>query len=247
MHKREFSWSLFVVSVWASFQIMGCCLIGAGIGAASDASKPDEEAVVPLSNIAALERGDSISVTRRDSSALKGKYAGVDTASTLEYAEWYKQRMDSSTSAMFMPSVGDNLTIVTGGTRHNEGQARLIGFDPGVIRVQVNGIPKPAQVRLDTGYKSYIYFGQGKGLAGETLQQYMNAGEIPFMSRALIARDRDTIRIPFDQISQIHQKVSKSGALNGFIYGAAIDVVVVVIAAVVLSSLDFGGLRSIKL
>ena len=89
-------WKILTIAfVLPYLQLLGCSLVGLGIGAMSDASKPDSRSF-SLDAIDSVEVGSDIILVKRDRSTIEGVYGGVRQHTVDRYIRVYNLRLAGS-------------------------------------------------------------------------------------------------------------------------------------------------------
>ena len=219
-----------LVAATAIFQLSSCSLIGLGIGAISDASKPDQ-ATIQNHQLVAIKPGTICYITLRNEERLIGKFIGIDRVPEDEYAENYAKSRKQNRDVVFLPALGDSIILKL--TPEKQLKGNLLGFDFNYVAVQLNGGTEPGLVDLRS--ITTIMDSDGNLIEGKTIRNLISEGRIPLMSAIVIQNlfqnENDSTRVTMDEVSQIELQVKKSGKLTGFLVGAAVDVAVVIYLA----------------
>ena len=212
-----------LVAATAIFQLSSCSLIGLGIGAISDASKPDQ-ATIQNHQLVAIKPGTICYITLRNEELLIGKFIGIDRVPEDEYAENYAKSRKQNRDVVFLPALGDSIILKL--TTEKNLKCNLLGFDFNYVAVQLNARTEP--IRVNLGIITTIMDSDGNLIEGETVRNLISEGRIPLMSAIVIQNlfqnENDSTRVTMDEVSQIELQVKKSGKLTGFLVGAVVDV-----------------------
>ena len=100
---------LFVI---AEFLLSSCSVIGLGIGAAIDGSKPKSKMVsIGANEVNKINNKRNITIHKKDSMQLHGKYTGISQVSQQDYAVEYKKFKEQNKEYQFLPELGDSIKI----------------------------------------------------------------------------------------------------------------------------------------
>ena len=98
---------LFVI---AEFLLSSCSVIGLGIGAAIDGSKPKSKMVsIGANEVNKINNKRNITIHKKDSMQLHGKYTGISQVSQQDYAVEYKKFKEQNKEYQFLPELGDSI------------------------------------------------------------------------------------------------------------------------------------------
>lgn len=130
-----------ILSVLASFlaavvmcQLSGCSLIGLGIGAKSDASKPDQ-VTISGEKLKAIKLGTPINVILKSGNKLSGKYSGLARVSQEEYAKSYAKCREQNREEIMLPALNESVTIVT--VTRKQYECEFLGFDHATMWIRL--------------------------------------------------------------------------------------------------------------
>lgn len=207
------------------FSVSGCSLIGLGIGAAVDNIRPDNFEELTGWEIEIIKPGHNILVQKINGDSLIGKFAGLDQISFDKYSAKYSNCRDRHSGKFNLPLLGD--TIIAVDTSGKNWEIEFMGFDAGSLLFRKKDLSEPGRVIL-TKISKIIVDGKNE-ISGSTLNTMTLGHQIPsYYSLILDGNVRRHI-IPIDDIYSIGTRTSKHGARNGFIVGAAIDIIVVAV------------------
>jgi hypothetical protein len=207
-------------------QTHGCSILGLGIGAVSDANKPDTE-VISGWDVKTIPSGTEIGIILRDGSEITGRYEGMGQLSPQEYDIRYSKCRQEQPEEIYLPAIGDTITVVSKSGDQLVG--RFLGFDYRIMHVQLfdrSETNRAALNLIDT-----IEDNRGNVLEGERLKQLVFDGKIPFRSVIVVTGPVTKAVISLDEVHQIQIPAEKKGALTGFLLGAAVDIIIIAIAA----------------
>jgi hypothetical protein len=239
--------------VLAAIVVMNSCsLIGLGIGAAIDSSKPDQ-VLIPGWVIQKVKPGTQIRVFLNSGDIVSGKFLKVERVQEEEYAERYANSRRQKQEEFLLPALGDDIAITLKSGVYSERE--FLGFDyyyaPQRMEAEKESVPT-VPISILVGVKGDTLRGRVPLiLVKEILDSYQNVmevkaleklasqGQIPFLS-AIAIQELDTKRlIALDMVYHIEYKNKKHAKWVGLGIGAAIDVTLIIIAAALASS-DWG-------
>jgi len=254
---KAFVYVMLVTAV-GLFLFNGCSIIGLGIGALSDALKPDQ-LVIQGWQVLTVKPGKPIKIFLTDGDSLSGTFIGREQISQEDYYNRYLQYRQSTAEDITMPMLGDSLTItLTSGLQF---ETELLGFDYEGQWVNLIGNPDSVYVKLrERNIKSIklhneIVVGEeeikrysegifqlntintlidknGNVLDGAVLRELTTMGRVPFTSVILIQNKAGTNRVAMNNIYQIQALVEKHGMRTGFFVGLTVDLLFIVSLAI---------------
>ncbi len=204
----------------------GCSLIGFGIGALSDSGRKGGESVAGISELRGFERGKGIVLITHIGSRIEGDFLGIDELNRRDYDCLYLAAIETLAVRDKLPLPADTISFT-----HFEAPGRK-------VRGLFRGV-NPGSLVLWQSKGEYSLAGM-RNLAGDSarpldiyaLRALDDEGRLPYLTAGvLVGRSHDTISVPVDDIARIEQDTGGSGKLTGFAVGAAVDVIVLVVAA----------------
>jgi hypothetical protein len=214
-------------TLYALIQFGGCSLISFTFEAAMDVSRPDEY-IFTASAVDSIKRGSSVDVVRLDGSIVPEDFEGRGFSASEEYAERYKQAIDSLPNGMTMPALGDSIVIVTHGTLgRNTLAATLLGLDTGIMRVDLPGWKQPAGVFVES--VDTIRYGNSHFVTGDALRQLMSNGQVPLNSAIFITNKQGTHAVQLSEILVVREPIGHDEKWGGLGVGLAIDIVAILV------------------
>lgn len=209
----------------ATLALTGCSLIGLGVGAQIDASKPDQT-TLPGWEVVTIKPGTAINVILKDGSWLSGKYSGLDRIPAEQYAAIYFQAREQKLEGILLPALGDSIDIgksVVGLFKDSEKnlEGTFEGFEHDRILIKLKERTGLSDVPLSLVTK--IASDRSHIISGETIKRLIREGKIPVLSAIVVESDAGKTLVAMDNVSQIEIPVKKRVASEGFITGAIID------------------------
>lgn len=204
----------------------GCSLIGFGIGALSDSGRKGGESVAGISELRGFERGKGIVLITHSGSRIEGDFLGTDELNRRDYDHLYLAAIETLAVRDRLPFPADTISFA-----HYDAPGRK-------VRGLFRGV-NPGSIVLWQNRGEYSLAGM-RNLAGDSarpldlfaLRALDDEGRLPYLTDGvLVGRSHDTISVPVDDIARIEQDAGGSGKLTGFAIGAAVDVIVLIVAA----------------
>ena len=207
----------------------GCSLVGLGIGAAIDSGNPDYVFVTSW-GIDTLKVGEEVTFSLKDGSRLAGEFGGVEPGALDPYRARYAEYLAAEGALSPLPRVGDSVLAAFFGGEPIRPQVVAYGYNTMYFVLPSKSRPSPVRYsHIDT------LFYNGKAWSGYSLRNEVHGGRVPLLDVATLLGDHpDSARrfVPLSDISLISVEKSKSGALTGLLIGLAVDVTIIVVAAV---------------
>lgn len=248
--------TLFVVALFmAAAAILGissCSVIGYTMGAIDDARKPDTS-YVPSWNVKIIQPGSQIRVVLNDGDEVIGKYAGLRLVAKEKYAKRYAKYREEKEGEVFLPALGDRITITMKSGRQAERE--FLGFDYQYVGmelkeniasklaasapiVSVREVGDTASGALFLKNIEKIVDSDGSVTEAKTLARLASEGQIPFLSGILIMKGLVATQVPADKVRQIQVANKKDAKSKGLRTGLALDVAAGIVVLIILSSVD---------
>lgn len=246
--------ALFVVIALAT---NGCSVIGFGIGAISDSTKPDS-LTVPGWEVQTVKPGREIKLTLRNGEQLTGKFAGVDPVPQEQYAERYANFRDQRKEEVPLPALGEkiNITLNSG----LQGERELLGFDYQYVSVKAKGEKVPSHVSPQCAISvrqpgdttsgkvlvpdiDRIVDNEGNVVEGPTLEMLASEGQVPFLSTVAIHDLSGRRQIAMEEVERIELKNRKHDKWKCAAIGAVFDVLLLIAAINFDLEFDFSGVN----
>lgn len=245
---------LFVIAAGTVVSTSGCSLMGLGIGAVIDYSKPDSLRISGW-KVDTLKPDKKIKITFQDGAQLNATYRGIERFPQNEYAQRYNFSREKSLPDVILPPLGDTIGITQKSGEFIERE--FLGFDyryqptetweakerspftPVLVSVKV----KENAVAQNLSSAKFIKVSDSEGnvLEVEVLERLAMEGKIPFLSAISLQNSDSMMLIPREKIFQIERKNSKNAKWIGLGIGTAIDVTAIIFFAMILPSVDLFG------
>jgi hypothetical protein len=218
-------WKALLIALLLPYlQVLGCSLIGLGIGASSDSKKPDDYSFSRAA-MGSVEMGTTVTLTKWDGSTMEGDYSGVITRSAEVYSKAYDRALEESDYEGYLPRLGEAATLLV---NQSSLEGVYLGIDSNNVLMQREAKRDTMRICLDS-VKTIEGPGGGQ-LQGPELRELVYDGTIMSRSYVLMWADRRTVAVPYEAVNNITVGVVKSGALTGFAIGLGLDITVIVIA-----------------
>lgn len=233
-----------LAAVAMCFQFSSCSLVGLGIGAASDASKPPNKKTVQYPHAIGIKPGTNCSIILKNNEKVTGKFLRIDRLSGNQYAARYANRQQQDSAISILPAPGERVVVKL--KTEAQQKVRLLGYDGYLsgyelasIAVNLYGTDGPTFV--EWGHIATIIDSAGNSVGTEAISKLISEGRIPLMSELVVrSKKRQFTRVPVDEVNQIEIK-SFSGKEVGLLIGAAVDIAAIVAVSIAASKNAFGG------
>jgi len=217
----------YTLLVFCMFGLCGCSIVGFGIGAIIDGSKPDKD-TLHVGGFVDLASGEEIRILLLDSTVVEGSYRQYAPLDSVVYDLRYKKFLDGAGDYGALPGIGDTL-IVEINTGSQQPWYLFRGFGNGYIIVW----------RLDRPIISHQWFTNltsvrhpdGSSYDLQMLERMSESGVLPRDVSLVVETNVGITRVPLDDISTIEKSHAKNARTIGLGIGLAVDVAAVVIWA----------------
>jgi hypothetical protein len=222
--RKFFIHSFIFVLAGAAVFLIGCSLVGLGIGAAVDASQPDTRSF-PGWEVTSVAPGSIIRVHLLNGDMLRGKYGGVKNLQQDSYNKAYEEKKQLLPAYYNLPDIGDTL-VMTG--RKEELSAQFFGLDRNSIRAQASG--RNDTIRYPLYNIAQLVDLAGRAIVTDTLQNLINSAALPVVSALTLDTFDQVHQISLNEIRQVEIKTKKRAKLVGFVMGATVDALLIIAA-----------------
>ncbi len=234
---------IFIVFIFGFLLLNGCCLIGLGIGAVSDAHTPDS-VLVKQKQWPVVKRGQRIKVKLKNGQKVIGKYLSFKRSLTRPYLTHYYSFLQSTHRYNQMPKPYEKIQVQTVDNKTLEGM--FLGVDQRNLNLLTEYLNSFRILLTDI---KNITNEQGKIYQLETIREIISKPNFPLYSEKEIDKEAKlTILVNNEpksfvptQIRQVEILPRKNGKLTGFLVGAAIDVVFVIFTINSMSHVSMAG------
>jgi len=214
--------TLIIAFVLPYLQLLGCSLIGLGIGAISDSNTRDYGRASG-GNIESVEMESMVTIVKRDGTNIRGEYVGV--VERLGYSNSYYLSISKAGYDGYLPKMGDAATILTSGSSQ---EGIFLGIDRNFVLLKLDYGLDTTRVCLDS--VEAVDGPDGQRLQGAELRTLVYNATLLSKSYVLLYADEQSVAIPYEAVDSIAVDKSGSGAITGCLVGAGIDALVVTCA-----------------
>jgi len=216
----------YTLLVFCIFALCGCgSLVGFGIGAIVDGSKPDKD-TLHVGGSVDLASGEEIRILLLDSTVVEGSYRQYAPLDSVVYDLRYKKFLDGAGDYGALPGIGDTL-IVEINTGSQQYWYLFRGFGSGYIIVR----------RLDRPIISHQWFTNlasvrhpdGSSYDLQMFKMMDESARLPRDASLVVENKAGILRVPLDDIGFIEKQHSKNARLVGLGIGLAVDITAIII------------------
>ncbi len=193
----------------------GCTAIFGITGRIIDDCAPDFD-TLSTEQIRTLEAEDELSVMKKDGSSERGEFIAIEKATDETYTRAYNEFLLENAGTLHLPRFGDSVFTIASG--RFIGPFKFKGFDYDCSWLE----------RSDS---SVFPFHGSITFNGQTFSPETGPGDIPLMSSLIVSLDSARIQMPMQSVKHVIVPHRKTGFMSGLIAGAALDAIVVAIAA----------------
>ena len=241
MHYKKFL--IFIIFIFGFLLLNGCCLIGLGIGAISDAHTPDS-VFVKQKQWPVVKRGQRIKVKLKNGQQVIGKYLNFKRSLTRSYLTRYYSFMQSTHRQNQMPKPYEKIQVQTVDNKALEGM--FLGVDQRNLNLLTTDLQSFRVLLINI---KKITNNRRKTYQIKSINDIISMPNFPLYSEKEINKEpKLTILVNNEpksfvptQISKIEILPRKNGKLIGFLVGAAIDAVFVIFTINSMSHISMGG------
>jgi hypothetical protein len=201
---------------------IGCSVVGAVVGGAVHPAR--EGRITSTLGLDSIEIGTQISLVRFDRSTLEGSYKGLAVYPGKLYLRTYDTAVARSRYRGFVPKMNQKITLWSA-SRSEEGFFK--GIDRGELLFQPALESDTEAVSLDE--IDYLQASDSARLAGKTARKLVRDGTMPGREVIMLESNNLEERVPYESIEMVEVVRSGSGALAGFLAGAAVDLIAAVL------------------
>jgi len=237
--------SLVVGTIVATLLLLqsGCSVVGLGIGAAIDAHKPDS-VIVQGYRLTTIEQGSPLTVTLNYGSRVTGTFDwGMPATAELIDTLYMRARSNDSGCAI-LPALGDTVEIIhrSGLIRGQIDHAVYRRFDSGCdFCFGLAPVDSSEAREFCLGHLLAVRRPDGDLLRSGDIANALAQSHtfVPYSAIEMVTNE-GIQQLPLDCIAQVVAPSHKQAKWNGFLIGAAIDVVIVIACASLMSSFGSG-------
>jgi len=219
---------IILLMIGINLLMNSCSLIGIGIGAAADGSKPKEYSI-GANHVNKIKNKSKVIIHKKDGTQINGKFVGTSQIAQQDYAEEYEKfkKNNHNKRSKFFPDIGDSLMIIFKDA-NLEFYGLFLGFDyDQIIYSDLTG-DRIFNIIYDTSYTSILY--KEKYLDYIYIKELIYYGRIPtLLAINLLVNDTSTLFIPANDIDKIISKNKRNAKFKGLGIGLVIDAIIFVI------------------
>jgi hypothetical protein len=202
----------------------GCSLIGFTVGAISDSGKKGGGEISGIAELRHLQEGTGIVLITRDGTRIDGDFLAIHQLNRQEYDRLYLAAIETLEVRDRLPLPGDTLTFEYFEAPGKKMRGLFRGVDPGLLllwqRAQQFSMTGVRNLRGDSARPLDLF----------ALHALSQDGRLPHISTGvLVDRGKDTTEVPVEEIVRIEKDAGGNGKLTGFVVGAVIDAVVLIV------------------
>lgn len=215
----------FLIPLFLPYSLfIGCSVVGAVIGGVSSPSRPGR--VTSSLGLDSIIEGTEIQLVRFDRSTLDGSFKGLFLYPGKLYARTYDTLVGQSAYRGFIPELNQRITLTSAAGSYE-------GFFKGIDRGELLFLPvaETDTVSISLEDIDVIQASDSLRLEGKTARKLVRDGTMPGRRIILLEVGRQVVNVPFESVELVQLKGSSSGALTGFLAGAAVDVTVILLVA----------------
>ncbi len=210
---------------------IGCSAVGAIIGGASRPARDDR--VTTRLGLDSISLGTEIQLVRFDKNTLEGEYKGLALYRPRLYATTYDTAVARSSYRGFIPGLDQRITLRAAG---KVDEVYFKGIDRGEVLFQpVSGRDTLA---VAAEVVESLEASDSLPMQGWALRNLIRDGTMPGRRVILLGGNLGDQTVPYESIEIVLLKGNSSGAMTGFLIGAAVDVTVLIIAAITVNQAE---------
>jgi hypothetical protein len=201
---------------------IGCSVVGAIAGGAIHPSR--EGKITSTLGLDSIDVGTPVRLVRFDHSSLEGSFRGLLVYPGKMYARRYDTLVAHSPYRGFVPKLNQKITLRSAGMSE---EGFFKGIDRGELLFQPASESDTISVSLDD--LDWLMARDSSRLEGKTVRKLVREGSMPGRELILLGMDNMEENVPYESIAMVEEVRTGSGALSGFLVGAAVDVVAAVL------------------
>jgi len=217
--KKLIKTSIVVLLIFSSIVLMGCSVLGLIIGSQTKVSPRS----FPGWQIMDVRPNTSVEIIKVDGSQINGVFKGTQQLPVEIYEKKYEPIRQQLKDEVLLPAINEKMEIVDikGNRAAMEFRgfhyAGVLGFDLALRKTYpvswriIRGINLPGETSLDI----------------QKIKQLVESGKIPLPYVANVIQGRSLVEVSVDEIQTLRVYDRKNRALEGFLIGAAADVLVI--------------------
>jgi hypothetical protein len=201
---------------------IGCSVVGAIAGGASHPAR--EGKITSTLGLDSIDRGTDIRLVRFDRTVLEGTFNGLEVYPGKMYARTYDTLVARCSYKGFIPGLNQRITLKSL-ERLEEGYFK--GIDRGQVLFQPESDSDTLAVSLDE--IEWLQASDSSRLNVRMAKKLVREGSMPGREIILLEVNREERHVPYESIEMVEVRGTGSGALTGFLIGAAVDITAVIL------------------
>ncbi len=201
---------------------IGCSVIGAIAGGASSPAR--EGKITSTLGLDSISTGTEVQLLRYDRGTVEGKYRGLALYPGRLYAHDYESRVARSGYMGFVPGLNQKILLRSSGISEQ-------GFFKGIDRGNLLFQPDPGEDTVEVAVEDveWLQASDSLHMQGRILRKLVRDGSMPGRRVIQLESEGGIQNVPYESIKIVQVKGTGSGALTGFLIGAAVDLTVVIL------------------
>ena len=201
---------------------IGCSVIGAIAGGAG--SPAQEGKITSTLGLDSINTGTKVQLLRYDRVSVEGIYRGLVLYSDRLYARTYEARVSRSAYPGYIPELNQKILLRSSGI---EEQGFFKGIDRGNLLFQ----PDPGEdtVEVSADDVEWLRASDSLRMQGGILRRLVRDGSMPGRRVIQLEEGGGIQNVPYESLEIVRIQGKGSGALTGFLIGAAIDLTVIIL------------------
>jgi hypothetical protein len=218
--------SRFILPLFLPYSLfIGCSVIGTIAGGASQPAR--EGKVTSTLGLDSIAVETDVQLVRYDRNVLEGTFKGLALYPGKMYARIYDTAVARSAYRGFIPKLNQEIMLRAGGTSD---AGYFKGIDRGELLYQPSSGADTVGVPLDE--LDWLQASDSLRLEGRTARKLVRDGSLPGRRVIQLEISRETRNVPYESIEIVQVKARGSGAMTGFLVGAAVDLTVVALLVI---------------
>jgi hypothetical protein len=249
--KGRLQQAICVITLTSMINIFGGCSVVGFTGGTLLDEVGNANADIERHKIDSIRTGKKVTVYLRDGTEVHGKYRGLAEIDSLEYESLYSRFCGDTALVVRPPHLSENISLVIGKDDCPENRFRGFGYCYQKIRSRRSYAQKAGCYYVRAGaqdgsdVKDYylnevkeVINSDGSSNRSYVFAELIDRGELPLLTRVVIATDSSRHQISYDDIDYV-QYTSKNAKWVGLGVGLGIDIMVLLL--ILADPPEFGG------
>jgi hypothetical protein len=201
---------------------IGCSVIGAIAGGASHPAR--EGRITSTLGLDSIHTGAEVQLLRFDRSTVEGTYRGLALYPGKQYVRLYESHVARSAYRGYVPELNQRILLRSSGMSEQ-------GFFEGIDRGNLLFQPDPGSDTVEVSVEDveWLQASDSLHLQGKILRKLVRDGSMPGRRVIQIEAGGEMMNVPYESIEIVQLRGEGSGALAGFLIGAAVDLTAVIL------------------